>query len=324
MDKVGKSIEKSPLDLLMQTMQPLDQEKEGVTPFEQLMQMFTTNVEDLQDIVPVEPSVDNMPDKEKETDALFVVESPVIEESSEVDQLLMVLSQMAAAMQTPALKENQSKDEPKPLDTASVMNIELTSSDQKPKTYNSAVNVLQDLKEFQQLKEVLKALVAEVSNPGGDELKQAEPTVQGEAMVLEPKQTVIKVEVNDTDVGQEVTKQLQEFVGNKTVNSKHVELVINPRHLGEVHLQMTRTENGIEIKVHLSNTEVKEQVEHLMNEARRDLSDKGVNIEVQVYEQQESENQKRKEEPEPEQKIIEEEASDDSLFVELFENEIGV
>lgn len=326
MNSIEKKGESSPLGSLFELLDPKTvAATENGSIFEQLLQQkgieeikpesFENMNIEISDLLVPENTL-----QKGEKEELSVEGDKISQEAMET--LLTMMSQIALTVQQPIVKDDSAAPEAK----GEQLNIELTTKDTKTSSYTSNIAMFQDMKTIQSLKETLKELLNEVTESKRD-TSAADTTLSGEvtaeaSAVKTP--VMVQVEVESTDLEKEVTKQVQDFVGNKTINSKHVEIIVNPKHLGEVHLKMTHTEQGIEIQVEVTNPEVKEHVEHLLSEAKKDLTEKGIDIQYQVQDNRDNESQKRKEQQDYKPKTIDEDTNEDTTFNELFQEEIGV
>lgn len=201
--------------------------------------------------------------------------------------------------------------------------VELDKVLTTPTNYLDKLSNLQDVKMLQTLRQTLKELVQTATKGEG----QTQLSVNEPSFVMATNQVAVpatlNVEVHESELGKQITKTVQEFAGNVKIDSKQIDIIINPRHLGEVKMELVKTEQGVEVKVSVTNGEIKDRVEHMLGEAKKELSDRGIELQYNVHEDRGSEEQKRKEQPEPEQKPIEEESMDEISFSDLFEKEIG-
>jgi len=122
-----------------------------------------------------------------------------------------------------------------------------------------------------------------------------------------------------------VQKEMNTYADIKTISPKKIVLQLNPENLGKIEIQLEKKEDGTLtaiLKVH--EADAKDVVEKVMEEAKKELNDKGTIIDVQVTSSNDQQNkeEKRKEQHEtvPNDK---KEIKDDETFDEIWQEQLG-
>jgi flagellar hook-length control protein FliK len=155
------------------------------------------------------------------------------------------------------------------------------------------------------------------------------PETDVKTAVTEMSNLDIKTENTKTVSVQElknfVSKELNTYVNLKTVTPKKIVIQLNPENLGKIEIQLEKKEDGTLVasfKVHESDTV--EVVEKVMEEMKKELHEKGTNVDIEVTTTNDNQNkeEKRKEERET-LTNHKKEMKEDEIFDEIWQEQLG-
>jgi len=302
-------------------------------------------IKEVMDITPEEPvfieeKKEEKPVKmEKKLNKTNEIPQEVVQDlSKEVVSLLLEIKKNEPTLTVPVKKEPDSIDIQtvtltKPVEQTTVDEIKewkqvltivnqvVKTEQEKPVQFVELEKIKKELKEVSKPEKVeSKQEVKESDNlPNTMEIKSIATPSVGEVKT-EPVKTVSVQELKTF-----VQKEMNTYADLKTVTPKKIILHLNPENLGKIEIQLEKKDDGTvmaTLKVH--ETDALDVVEKAMEEAKKEFSDKGTIVDIQVTSTNDQQNkeEKRKEQQQtvPNDK---KEIKDDETFDEMWQEQLG-